>query len=78
VRDADVVLIRQDPHRDAATATRKNFVGWSPHDGIELLFRAAATFGEYLAADGRGYCRTGSWGPSARATMGSPIVTPRR
>jgi allantoinase len=54
-RDADIVLMRRDPHRYRAAASGNNFVSWSPYDGIELPFRPAATFlrGTCVAADGR-------------------------
>jgi allantoinase len=54
-RDADIVLMRRDPYRYAAAASGANFVGWSPYDGLDLPFRAVATFvrGECVAADGR-------------------------
>jgi allantoinase len=54
-RDADVVLMRRDPHRYCAAASGNNFVAWSPYDGIELPFRSIATFvrGTCVAAEGR-------------------------
>jgi allantoinase len=54
-RDADVVLMRRDPHRYRAAASGNNFVSWSPYDGIELPFRAIATFvrGACVAEDGQ-------------------------
>ncbi len=54
-RDADVVLMRRDPYRYSAAASGNNFVSWSPYDGIELPFKAVATFvrGQCVAADGR-------------------------
>ena len=54
-RDADIVLMRRDPHRYSAAASGNNFVSWSPYDGIELPFRPVATFlrGACIAADGR-------------------------
>ena len=53
-RDADVVLMRRDPYRYSAAASGNNFVSWSPYDGIELPFKAVATFvrGQCVAADG--------------------------
>jgi allantoinase len=53
-RDADVVLMRRDPHRYRAAESGNNFVSWSPYDGIELPFRPVATFvrGTCVAADG--------------------------
>jgi allantoinase len=54
-RDADIVLMRRDPHRYFAGESGNNFVSWSPYDGIELPFRPAATFlrGACVFADGR-------------------------
>jgi allantoinase len=54
-RDADIVLMRRDPHRYSAAASGNNFVSWSPYDGIELPFRVIETYlrGECVAADGR-------------------------
>jgi allantoinase len=54
-RDADIVLMRRDPHRYRASESGNNFVSWSPYDGIELPFRPVATFlrGECVFADGR-------------------------
>jgi allantoinase len=54
-RDADIVLMRRDPHRYRAADSGNNFVSWSPYDGIELPFRPIATFlrGGCVAADGR-------------------------
>jgi allantoinase len=54
-RDADIVLVRRDPHRYRAADSGNNFVSWSPYDGIELPFRVVATFlrGSCVAADGR-------------------------
>jgi allantoinase len=54
-RDADIVLMRRDPHRYSAAASGNNFVSWSPYDGIELPFRVVETYlrGECVAADGR-------------------------
>jgi allantoinase len=54
-RDADIVLMRRDPHRYRAAESGNNFVSWSPYDEIELPFRPVATFlrGTCIAADGR-------------------------
>jgi allantoinase len=54
-RDADIVLMRRDSHRYCAGDSGNNFVSWSPYDGIELPFRAVATFlrGTCVAADGK-------------------------
>jgi len=54
-RDADIVLMRRDPYRYFAAASGNNFVSWSPYDGLELPFRAVATFvrGACVAADGQ-------------------------
>ncbi len=54
-RDADIVLMRRDPHRYRAAESGNNFVAWSPYDGIELPFRTVATFirGRCIAADAR-------------------------
>jgi allantoinase len=54
-RDADIVLMRRDPHRYRAAESGNNFVSWSPYEGIELPFRPVATFlrGECVAQDGR-------------------------
>jgi allantoinase len=43
-RDADLVVMAHDPRRYDAAASGHNFVGWSPYAGIELPYRAAATF----------------------------------
>jgi allantoinase len=61
-RDADVVLMRRDPYRYSAAASGNNFVSWSPYDGIELPFKAVATFvrGQCVAADGRVMADPGS------------------
>jgi allantoinase len=54
-RDADIVLMRRDPHRYRAAESGNNFVSWSPYEGIELPFRPVATFvrGVCVAQDGR-------------------------
>ena len=54
-RDADIVLMRRDPHRYSAAASGNNFVSWSPYEGIELPFRPTETYlrGECVAAEGR-------------------------
>jgi allantoinase len=54
-RDADIVLMRHEPHRYSAAESGNNFVSWSPYDGIELPFRPVATFlrGNCIAAEGR-------------------------
>jgi allantoinase len=53
--DADIVLMRRDPHRYSAAASGNNFAPWSPYDGIELPFRPIETYvrGTCVAADGR-------------------------
>ncbi len=53
-RDADVVLMRREPYRYQAAASGNNYVSWSPYDGIDLPFRAVATFvrGTCAMADG--------------------------
>ena len=43
-RDADLVVMAHHPRRYEPAASSHNFVGWSPYDGIELPFRAVATF----------------------------------
>jgi allantoinase len=43
-RDADIVLMRRDPHRYHAAESGNNFVSWSPYEDIELPFRPVATF----------------------------------
>jgi allantoinase len=54
-RDADVVLMRRDPHHYSAGASGNNFVSWSPYEGIELPFRPVETYvrGTCVAADGQ-------------------------
>ncbi len=54
-RDADIVLMRRDPHRYHAAESGNNFVSWSPYDGLELPFRPVATFvrGACVAAEGK-------------------------
>jgi len=54
-KDADVVLMRRDPHRYSAAESGNNFVSWSPYDGIELPFRPIETYvrGECVAVEGR-------------------------
>jgi allantoinase len=54
-RDADIALLRRDPHRYEAAASGNNFVSWSPYDGIELPFRVTETYvrGVCVAADGK-------------------------
>lgn len=54
-RDADIVLMRRDPHRYRAAESGNNFVSWSPYDGLELPFRLVATFvrGACVATEGR-------------------------
>ncbi len=54
-RDADIVLMRRDPHRYRAAESGNNFVSWSPYDGLELPFRPVATFvrGACVAAEGK-------------------------
>lgn len=54
-RDADIVLMRRDPHRYRAAESGNNFVSWSPYENIELPFRPVATFvrGSRVAEDGR-------------------------
>jgi allantoinase len=54
-RDADIVLMRRDPHRYSAAESGNNFVSWSPYDGISLPFRAVETYvrGTCVAAEGR-------------------------
>ena len=61
-RDADVVLMRRDPHRYSAAASGNNFVSWSPYDGIELPFRVIETYvrGECVAANGKVIAKPGS------------------
>ncbi len=53
--DADIVLMRRDPHRYHAVDSGNSFVSWSPYDDIELPYRVVATFlrGTCVAADGR-------------------------
>lgn len=43
-READIVVMRRDPHRYDPAASGHNFVTWSPYEGIELPFRVEATF----------------------------------
>ena len=54
-RDADIVLMRRDPHRYRAAASGNNFASWSPYDGLTLPFRPVATFqrGVCVAAEGQ-------------------------
>jgi allantoinase len=54
-RDADIALIRRDPHRYDAGASGNNFVSWSPYQGVELPYRVVETWlrGESVAAQGR-------------------------
>jgi allantoinase len=61
-RDADVVLMRRDPHRYSAAESGNNFVSWSPYDGIELPFRVIETYvrGECVAANGEVIAKPGS------------------
>lgn len=61
-RDADIVLMRRDPHRYSAAASGNNFVSWSPYDGIELPFRPIETYvrGTCVAADGKVIAEPGS------------------
>jgi len=60
-RDADVVLVRRDPHRYEAGASGNNYVTWSPYEGIELPFRVVETYlrGECVAADGKVLAKPG-------------------
>jgi len=60
-RDADIVLMRRDTYRYAAAESGNNYVTWSPYDGIELPYRAVATFmrGECVAAEGRVLAKPG-------------------
>ncbi|MEI9923452.1 MAG: dihydroorotase family protein [Bradyrhizobium sp.] len=53
--DADIVLMRRDPHRYSAAESGNNFAPWSPYDGIELPFRLVETYvrGTCVASDGR-------------------------
>jgi allantoinase len=52
--DADIVLMRRDPHRYHAGESGNNFVSWSPYEDIELPFRPVATFvrGTRIAENG--------------------------
>jgi allantoinase len=61
-RDADIVLMRHDPHHYRAEDSGNNFVSWSPYDRIELPFRVVATFlrGTCVAAEGRVTAAPGS------------------
>ena len=43
-RDADIVVMKHDPHRYDPAASGHNFVQWSPYAGIALPYRPAATF----------------------------------
>lgn len=43
-RDADLVVMAHHPRRYEPAASIHNLVGWSPYEGIELPFRAVATF----------------------------------
>jgi allantoinase len=60
-RDADIVLMRRDPHRYSAQESGNNFVSWSPYDGIEMPFRVVETFsrGECVASEGEVLGRPG-------------------
>lgn len=42
--DADIVVMKHDPHIYSASASGHNFVDWSPYDGRALDYRPAATF----------------------------------
>ena len=54
-RDADVVLMRRDPHRYAAAQSGENVVDWSAYEGMDLTYRPEAVFlrGECVAAEGK-------------------------
>ncbi|MBX3569782.1 MAG: dihydroorotase family protein [Rhizobiaceae bacterium] len=43
-RDADIVVMAPTPYRYDPAASGHNVVGWSPYEGIELPYRAVATF----------------------------------
>jgi len=60
-RDADIVLMRRDPHLYSAAESGNNFVSWSPYEGIELPFRPVATFvrGTCVAQDGKVFAKPG-------------------
>lgn len=61
-RDADIALMRRDPHRYSAAASGNNFVSWSPYEGIELPFRVIETYvrGECVAANGEVLAKPGT------------------
>ncbi|WP_022721257.1 dihydroorotase family protein [Rhodopseudomonas sp. B29] len=61
-RDADITLMRRDPHRYSAAASGNCFVTWSPYEGIELPFRTVGTYvrGECVASDGKVLAEPGS------------------
>jgi allantoinase len=42
--DADLVVMAHAPYRYDAGASGHNFVSWSPYEGIELPYKAVATF----------------------------------
>jgi len=54
-RDADVVLMRRDPHRYEAAKSGANVVDWSAYEGMPLGFTPEAVFlrAECVAAEGR-------------------------
>ncbi|WP_426437026.1 dihydroorotase [Bradyrhizobium genosp. P] len=53
-RDADLVVMAHAPHRYDPSASGHNFVRWSPYEGLELPYRAVATFLRgRIAFDGR-------------------------
>lgn len=54
-RDADIVLMRPDPHRYKAAASGANVVDWSAYEDMELDFSIEAAWlrGDCIAADGK-------------------------
>ena len=54
-RDADVVLVREDPYRYDPAASGANVVTWSPYENMILPFKVDAAFlrGDAIFADGK-------------------------
>ena len=42
--DADIIVVKRDPHRYDPAASGHNFVAWSPYEGMPIDYRVAATY----------------------------------
>jgi allantoinase len=42
--DADITVLKRDPHRYDPAESGHNFVQWSPYEGVQINYRVAATY----------------------------------